>query len=106
MGPGKRMRAPVEDRKRDRAALLGVFPSKKAYLDFKEDDPAVARQAIPLFIRYAKAKGFIQEEKEGALLDFIEQNRPGEGGRTPPLIVTVTEVPPLVGPLAGFNETT
>ena len=39
MGPGKRM--PPEDRKRDRAALLGIFPTKKAYLDFKEDDPAV-----------------------------------------------------------------
>jgi len=92
MSSGKRMRMPLEDRKRDRAALLGILPSKKAYLDFREDDSAVARQAIPLFMRYAKTKGFIQEETEGALLDFIEQNRPGEGGRTPPKGFTFGEL--------------
>lgn len=92
MGPGKRMTMPLEDRKRDRAALLGIFPTRKAYLDFKEDDPAVARRAIPLFVRSAKTKGFIQEETEGALLDFIEQNRPGEGGRTPPEGLTFGEL--------------
>ena len=91
MSPRNPKTFPV-DRKRDRAALTAVFPSKKAYLDFKEDDPAVARRAIPLFLRYAKAGGLIQEEQESALIDFIEQNRSGEAERNPPKGFTFEEL--------------
>ncbi len=91
MAPRK-TKDPLEDRQKDRAALLAIFPSTKAFLDFKEDDPAVARRAIPLFVRYAKAKGVIQEEEESALLEFIEQNRSGEETKTPPKGFTFGEL--------------
>jgi len=58
------MNTPSNDRKGVRAALLGIFPSRKPFLDFQEDDPAVARRAVPLFVRYARTKGFIQEDEK------------------------------------------
>ncbi len=88
----KKTRIPVEDRKSDKAALLAIFPTRKAFLDFKEEDPALARRAMPLFVRHAKAKGFIREEEERALLDFIEQNRSGEEKRAPPKGLTFGEL--------------
>lgn len=69
-----------------------MFPSRKAFLDFLEDEPAVARRAVPLLLRHAKAGGLIQEEKEAAFLEFIEQNRSGEEGRTPPRGLTFGEL--------------
>ncbi len=83
MSPRKTTRIP-EDRKRERAALLAVFPSRKSYLDFKEEDPAVARRALPLFLRHARANGLIGQEREADLLAFIEQGRHLEEERTPP----------------------
>jgi hypothetical protein len=91
MSPRK-SRLHEEDRKSDRAALLAVFPSRDAYQEFKEDDPAVARRAGPLFVRYARSRGLIAEEREDALLDFIEQNRSGEEKRSPPKGFTFGEL--------------
>ncbi len=55
-------------------ALLSIFPVKKSYFDFKDDAPKISKNAVSLFIQYAKLNGLIINESEEDFIAFIDQN--------------------------------